>query len=212
MLRDEYDYHINAMVARPTFPPANVVPWDNNLALLCFYPLIRYEKDPELLLMYRWSLEDCWLFSSKQKNPLWNLVYGAGAQHVAKLSGEGYFEGAFPEAGPFTAYAAARLAKFDQALPDTLDTLRGMPLELVGWEMNNSHRLDVELDPTPGQEPGVGWSRLDKKAIPVEERSHVRQDRDGFKLDASEDDGNAEHEGTFYLLPYYMALHHGFIE
>ena len=212
MLRDKYKYHINAMTARPTFPPENVVPWDNNLALMCFYPLMQYESDPELLLMYRLSLEHCWLFCSKQKNPLWNIIYATGAQRFAELAAKGFFDGAFPEAGPYSSHFTDALSEYDPKHEDSLDTLRGMPLELIGWDMPNSHRLDIEFDNTPGQVSDYGWSRVDGKAIPIEERSHVRQDRDGFKLDANEDDGYAEHEGTFYLLPYYMARRHGFIE
>lgn len=212
MLRRDHAYHINAMYPRTYFPPDSVVPWDNNLALLSFYGLMNYETDPELLIMYRQSLEHCWLFVSKQKNAFWNVVYAACAQRFAELAGKGRFEGAFPEAGPFTQYAVGMLNRFEPPVQDTLDTLRGMPLELIGWPMENSHRLDVQLDPAPGQAPGYGWSRVDGKALPVEERSHVRQDRDAFALDASEDDGWAEHEGTFYLLPYYMARHHGLLE
>ncbi|MCC6490223.1 MAG: hypothetical protein IT364_22250 [Candidatus Hydrogenedentes bacterium] len=212
MLRDQHQYHINMMMPRPTFPPSNVVPWDNNLGLLCFYPLMQYEKDPELLLLYRQSLEDFWQFISRQKNPFWNFAYGGAAQRFASLAGEGYFDNAFPESGPYAKQYAQRFSAFDPAAADSLDTLRGMPLELIGWEMKNSHRLDVEIDPTPTQAPDVGWSKVDHKALPIEERSHVRQDRDGFKLDAKEDDGWSEHEGTFYLLPYYMGRYHGFIE
>ncbi|MFO7974163.1 MAG: hypothetical protein R6V12_05970 [Candidatus Hydrogenedentota bacterium] len=212
MLRREHAYHINAMYPRTYFPPNSVVPWDNNLALLSFYGLINYETDPELLIMYRQSLEHCWLFASKQKNAFWNVAYAASAQRFAERAGKGYFEGAFPEAGPFTQYAVGMLSRFEPPMQDILDTLRGMPLELIGWPMENSHRLDVQLDPTPGQAPGYGWSRVDTKALPIEERSHVRQDRDGFALDASEDDGWAEHEGTFYLLPYYLARYHGLLE
>ena len=87
-----------------------------------------------------------------------------------------------------------------------------MPVHLVGWRMENSHRLDIELDNTPGQRPAYGWSRIDGKALPVEERSHVRQDRDAFALDAAEGDGWSVHEGTFYLLPYWMGRYHGFLK
>ncbi len=212
MLRDEHAYHINAMEARPYFPPSSVVPWDNNLALLAFYGLMDYEKDPELLIMYRRSLDLCWLFVSKQKNALWNVLYAACAQRFAQQAADGMFADAFPEAGPFTQFAVQMLSRFEPPIADTVDTLKGMPLELIGWRMNNTHRLDIQLDPTPGQQPVYGWSRVDGKALPIEERSHVRQDRDAFRLDASEDDGWAEHEGTFYLLPYYMARYHGFLE
>jgi len=211
MLRDEYAYHINMMEARPFFPPDNIVPWDNMLALLAFYPLMQYEDDPELLLMYRQSLEYCWRFVSRHKNPLYTVMYAASAQRFARLADGGYFNGAFPEAGPYTEHSVARFTKHRFALDDTLDTLRGMPLELIGWRMENSHRLDVEFDPMPGQDRTVGWSRVDRKALPIEERAHVRHDRDAMKLDAVEGDGWDEHEGTFFLLPYYMARYHGLI-
>jgi hypothetical protein len=211
MLRDEHHYHINAMVPRPTFPPENVVPWDNNLALLSFYGLLNYEKDPELWLLYRQSLEDCWLFCSKQKNSLWNYIYAAGADKFIELQKQGLFEGAFPEAGPYAPHHVKRFSTYDAAGADSLETLQRMPLYLLGWPMQNSHRLDVELDPTPHAK-NAGWSRVDRKALPIDERAHVRQDRDAFKLDGEEGNGWTEHEGTFFLLPYWMARHHGFLK
>ena len=53
---------------------------------------------------------------------------------------------------------------------------------------------------------------MDRKALPIDERAHVRQDRDAFKLDGEEGNGWTEHEGTFFLLPYWMARHHGFLK
>lgn len=210
-LRDEEHYHINAMVPRPTFPPDNVVPWDNNLALLSFYGLLNYEDDPELWLLYRQSLEDCWQFSSKQKNALWNYLYAAGAERFNALADADFFEGAYPEAGPYTEKYISRFATYDAAGEDSVETLRRMPLYLLGWRMENSHRLDVETDPTPLSE-NAGWSRVDRKALPIDERAHVRQDRDAFVLDNAEGEGWTEHEGTFFLLPYWMARYHGFVK
>ena len=173
---------------------------------------MNYEKDPELLIMYRLGLEHAWLFISRQKNPLWSLMYGAAAKRFSDLAEQGYFDNAFPGLAQYRERMLKDLVPYDPAVADTIDTLRDLPLELVGWPMQNSHRLDIELDPTPEQEDGYGWSRLDKKAIPISERSHVRQDRDGFKLDSSEDGGYAEHEGTFYLFPYYLGCYHGFLK
>lgn len=86
------------------------------------------------------------------------------------------------------------------------------PVDLIGYEMDNTHRLDVEFDPTPGQESTIGW-RKDGFALPIDERGHVRQDRDGFALHFKEVGGvNAEQEGTFYLLPYYRARYNNLIK
>jgi len=45
-----------------------------------------------------------------------------------------------------------------------------------------------------------------------QERCHVRQDLDAFVLRAVEGNSFSEHEGTFFLLPYYMGLYYGLIE
>ncbi len=216
-LCDAHQYHINAMQSKMYFPPDYVVPWDNNLCLLSWYGLVRHETDPELLLQWRLSIEHAWQHICKQKSPLWNLLYQACAMHFSKRAEEGFFENAFPELGP---YRDAMLAAFgaEARIVDTLDALRGIPLDLIGYRMDNTHRLDVRFDPTPGAQGPLfqvtgdqGWGH-DTFALPVEERGHVRQDRDNFKLNACEDDGWAEHEGTLFLLPYWLGVHHGFIE
>lgn len=206
MLRDEYGYHYNVREPVPFFPPENVVPWDINLALMSFYPLMKYETDPERLLIYRTGLENMWLFVSKQKNPFWSLGYAACAGFFDERAKAGVFDGL-----ELSEYYVERYKRSDFRLDDVLDTLRGIPLELVGWRMPNSHRLDVVLDNTPGQEPGFGWSRVDGKAIPIEERAHVRQDRAPLQIDNVEGDGWTVHEGTIYLLPYYLGRYHGLI-
>ncbi len=214
MLRDEHDYHINAMHAKEFFPPENAVPWDNNLSLMSLYGLMNYEKDPELLIMYRNALENAWLHISKQKNAFWDGLYGALANSFSDKIENGYFEGKtlFPE-NPL--FADAALKRFEKSSLDTrymVETLQRIPLDLIGYPMDNSHRLDVVLDPTPGQSAGMGW-RNDTYALPIDERGHVRLDRDGFAITYTEvHGGHSENEGTFYLLPYYLALHHQLIK
>ena len=74
MLRSKYNYHINAMHGKEFFPPENVVPWDNNLCLMSMYGLMNYEENPELLIMYRTSLQNSWLQISKQQNAFWDAI------------------------------------------------------------------------------------------------------------------------------------------
>jgi hypothetical protein len=213
MLREKHFYHINAMQSKMYFPPDYVVPWDNNLCLMSMYGLMNYEKDPELLLMYRLSLEHAWLHISRQKNAFWNSIYGALSSQFAEKVKTGLYNSraVFPEAGSYTQLTLRQFEQSDPRVPDILETLYKMPLDLIGYDMDNTHRLDVVLDPAPGQVPTVGW-RIDGGALPLDERGHVRQDRDGFALYAAEDSGFAEHEGTFFLLPYYMARYHGLIK
>jgi hypothetical protein len=237
MLRDKYHYHINAMLAKMYFPPEDVVPWDNNLCLMSMYGLLNYEKDPELIMMYRESLENAWLHISKQKSAFWNVLYYTQAKKFNELVDSGIYSSGkyFPEAGPYAEFTAREFYRSDFDTEDILETLQRLPLDLIGYRMDNRHRLDIVFDPTPGQVVQEGWRphnperpdntfelaeeqlqktgwHVDGKALPIDERCHVRLDRDGFVLDATEGSGYSEHEGTIYLLPYYMASYYGFIE
>lgn len=214
MLRNEHNYHINAMHGKEFFPPDNVVPWDNNLCLMSMYGLMNYEENPELLIMYRMSLENSWLHISKQENAFWNTIYESLANNFSQVVDEGFFDSGevFQEAGGFTKLATNQLKDFPSLGEGILETLKSIPLDLVGYRMDNTHRLDVVLDPTPGQKSTMGWG-IDGFALPVDERGHVRQDRDGFELLFQEvGGGNSEQEGTFFLLPYYMAQYHNLLK
>ncbi|TDE12018.1 hypothetical protein [Dyadobacter psychrotolerans] len=212
ILRDKYNYHIYALHPKEFFPPENVVPWDNNLCLMSMYGLIKYETDPALLLMYRQSLESAWQHISKQKNAFWDAIYGSLANRFTELADKKMFENKnlFPENRLYAPKVVKSLYKGSNNPAYILENLHKIPLDLIGYTMDNTHRLDVVFDSSPLQNENVGW-RVDGYALPVDERGHVRQDRDGFALLASEGDGHDEHEGTFFLLPYYMAYYHGLL-
>lgn len=212
ILRDKYNYHINAMHPKEFFPPENVVPWDNNICLMSLYGLINYETDPSLLLMYRQGLEVAWQHISKQKNAFWDAIYAALANRFTQQADQKMFEnkGLFPENRLYASKVVKGHYKGNYRADFILENLQKIPLDLVGYTMDNTHRLDVVFDSSPMQEKNIGW-RTDGYALPIDERGHVRQDRDGFALLASEGDGHDEHEGTFFLLPYYMAYYHGLL-
>ncbi|KAA3618919.1 MAG: hypothetical protein DWQ05_06005 [Calditrichaeota bacterium] len=236
MLREKHDYHINAMQSKMFFPPDDVVPWDNNLCLMSMYGLMKYETDPELMMMYRESLENSWLHISKQKSAFWNTLYAALAKKFNKMVDSGIYDSGkyFKKAGTYAQFTAREFYKTDFKVNDIIETLQKLPLDLIGYRMDNRHRLDIVFDPTPGQVVNEGWRpenperpdnvfekaqehqlkvgwHVSGSALPIDERCHVRLDRDGFALDAKEGSGYSEHEGTIYLLPYYMARYHGII-
>jgi hypothetical protein len=237
-LRNKHHYHINAMQSKMFFPPEDVVPWDNNLCLMSMYGLLNYETDPELIMMYRESLENSWLHISKQKSAFWNILFAAPAMKFNKLVDSGIYNSGkyFIEAGSYAEYTAQQYYKTDFKIEDIIETLVRLPLDLIGYQMDNRHRLDIQFDLTPGQlvnegwrpiDPirtenvfeyakehnlKVGWSVVDGKALPIDERCHVRLDRDGFVLDSNEGNGYTENEGTIYLLPYYMARYYKIIK
>ena len=122
---------------------------------MSMYGLLNYEKDPELLLMYRQSLENAWLHISKQKNSFWDAIYAALVNDFNKKYEDGFFSSndIFPEAGSYTQKTAKQLSVAPDLSTNILESLVRLPLDLIGYTMNNTHRLDVVIDPQPGQEP-----------------------------------------------------------
>ncbi|HPT26400.1 MAG TPA: hypothetical protein PLZ95_08265 [Bryobacteraceae bacterium] len=86
---------------------------DEELALLSFYPLFLYEKDPALLGIYRQALDQWWKNIQRELNPLWTFIY-AVANPAAKVDIEG-----------------------------AVWTMQRLPVDLVKWTIRNSHRADV---------------------------------------------------------------------
>jgi hypothetical protein len=97
--------------------PGHINHSDDELAFLSYYPLLRYETDPQLLEVYRQSLERSWQIERPERNPLWNFIYAVGTG--AK--------------------------EFDEA--ESVRTLREIPMDQIEWTVTNSHRLDVAIDP-----------------------------------------------------------------
>ena len=192
MLREKHAYHINALWGKAVWPPACVVPWDGNLAFTSLYGLVKYETDPEVLKYYRLALDNTWLFVSRQNDPFFNYVYAA----LMPDPDEPVYDDVVP----------------DMVMPreGALETLRDTPLLLIGWDMENAHRLDVDLKVETRWRPNYGWQH-NGRAIPVQERSHIRINSDHFDLNGG-GGGMSEYEGSFYLLPYYLGLYHGLLK
>jgi hypothetical protein len=89
---------------------------DEELAMLSFYPLLKYEKDEKLLVVYRNALEQWWENMRRQDNPLWIFIYLAGNP-----------------GGRADIPAAAR-------------TLYRIPIDMITWTVDNSKRRDIEWE------------------------------------------------------------------
>ena len=103
---------------------------DEELAMLSYYPLFRYEKNPELLRVYREGLEQWWMNIQREDNPLWISIYG------------------FCNPGKRVPVASAAR------------TLYRIPMDLIKWSVKNSQRHDVPLDRSPERHNRVQTSRL----------------------------------------------------
>jgi hypothetical protein len=103
---------------------------DEELAMLSYYPLFRYETDSRLLRVYREGLEQWWINIRREDNPLWIFIYKVCNPDKRAPLG-----------------AAAR-------------TLYRMPLDLIKWSVKNSHRRDVPLDTSEERHNRLQTSRL----------------------------------------------------
>jgi hypothetical protein len=103
---------------------------DEELAMLSYYSLFRYEKNPEFLRVYREGLEQWWVNIQREDNPLWIFIY------------------AFCNPGKNAQLGAAAR------------TLYRTPMDLIKWSVKNSQRHDVPLDTSPERHDRVQTSRL----------------------------------------------------
>jgi hypothetical protein len=113
-LIDELAYHINTTTYLQHRQELNYS--DEELAMLSYYPLFVYEKDPALLHVYRAGLEQWWVNEQREANPLWTFIYAV--------------------CNP------GRPAP----LEDATRTLYRIPIDLIDWSTRNSHRRDVPPD------------------------------------------------------------------
>lgn len=212
-LCNKYFYHVNAMQSKMYFPPDYVVPWDNNLCLMSWYGIFCYEEDPERLLMWRIALDHAWQHASRMRQPFWHLLYLSCSTNFMKHLENKKFDGLYSDVPGLVPMTLMSYGKPNPiAIEHALESLEGIPLDLISYCMDNTHRLDIILDADKHPEKVRGW-KIDGYALPIQERPHLRNDDDPFSLSScSGKDGTSEEEGTFFLLPYWMGVYYGFIK
>ena len=157
--------------------PGHINHSDDELALLSYYPLLRYEDDRALLDVYKQSLERSWQIERPERNPLWNFIYAAGTS----------------------------ASEFDRA--ESIRTLREIPMDLVQWDVRNSNRHDVPVDPMN--------DRFNRRqaliVLPYDELPMSKWNGNPYNLDGGSG-GRSEDDGAYFLLPYWMGRYHKLIE
>ena len=75
-LIQQHHYALNSIDQKLIAPdPTNHS--DDELALVVYYPLLKYETDPDLRSIYLLGFERSWQIIRPERNPLWNFAYGA---------------------------------------------------------------------------------------------------------------------------------------
>ncbi len=171
---------------------------DDEMAFMNYYHLLKYEPDPLVRSAAARSLHGYWQLERPERNPFFNLVAAVALKDQTFTSAFGVEALSLPEA---------------EWRDDTLDTLRRFPVDLVDHGLDNSHRLDIrplEAHVRPDAARRLGVRAIDGKVLPVDERMVFHWNVDPYVLDYA-GSGRRLADGTSYLLPYYMALHHGVI-
>ncbi len=72
----DWRYHEHTVRQKITFPPDYITTWDDRLAFLAYYPLIKYAEQDWLRALYLRSLERSWEIKRMEKHPWFNFLYG----------------------------------------------------------------------------------------------------------------------------------------
>jgi hypothetical protein len=136
---------------------------DEELAMLSFYNLFRYETDRDLLDRYfRPALNGWWENIVREENPLWTFIYAMAQPH---------------------AHADLRSA---------VRTLYRMPIDTIEWTVKNSNREGLMMDPATDRfQRRQAETLLPPDERPVMKWNSNPFDIDGGSDGRGEDDGTA---------------------
>ena len=199
-LIDQHGYAQNAMYAKVQHGPGSGNQSDDEMAMMCYYSLLRCSRDDALKAQMRYSFYRYWANEWPEMNPFFNFAYAAWNTGQQATNPYGTFS----------------LAPWDGWLEDSMATLYGFPLDRLNWPHRNSHRLDLQLLPRQASPDlyeahrGGRGHRVNGKVLPVENRHFNHWNTDPWTLDYG-GSGDELAAGTVFLLPYYMGLYHGFI-
>jgi hypothetical protein len=96
--------------------------------------------------------------------------------------------------------------KKDCDLMTALEELQLIPMDLITWTMENSHRWDLQEDQLTDR---FGY-RQATRPIPTPERGITKWNSNTY-LYNSGSGGFSEDDGAFFLLPYWMGRYHGLL-
>jgi hypothetical protein len=201
LIRD-HAYLANAMMAKVQFGPGSGNQSDDEMAVMCYYNLLKYTTRKDLVNQFRYGFYQYYAVEEPERNPFFNFAYAAFGL----------------DANYETIWGTFPIHPRPRWLADSMETLMGFSLDNFDWTLKNSHRLDVV--PLTWQasgkdlfipEPTKRGHLVDGRVLPVENRHFFHWNTDPWQLDDF-GHGNALASGTIFLLPYYMGLYHGFIE
>ncbi len=200
-LKERHAYQTNAMIYKIHRGIGSGNQSDDEMAFMSYYNLVKYAKDEELRKEILFSFYSAWIIEQPEMNPFFNFAYAAFGLDALYTD-------------PWGTHS---ITPWEGWLEDSMETLKGFPLDRLDWASRNSHRIDIvrlprqqAVDPTEPMRFHAGH-RVNGKVLPVENRHFNHWNTNPWVLDYG-GDGRQLASGTVFLLPYYMGLYHGFIQ
>lgn len=110
------------------------------------------------------------------------------------------------DCSPFFEFIYGACSGQTPQLEISVASLRDASLDLVRWTVDNSRREDIRIVRMPE------WENLQtNRLLPPSERGVIRWDENPWKA-VQGDGGNTESDGVWWLLPYWMGRHYGYIQ
>lgn len=176
-----HHYLLNTLLYRKNAPWYGINHSDDELAYVCYYPLLLLEKDPARRRVLVRSIAQTWEDHPElqtirsEKSPLYNFMYGGVTGNPC-------------------------------APDDAIQALHEWPWDLTNHTVRNSHRHDITLRSNPLERNQNQADRV----LPLSERRVMRWNGDPFRPDNG-GDSRSEEDGTAFLLPYWLGVYHGYI-
>ncbi|MCX6226252.1 MAG: transcriptional regulator [Bacteroidia bacterium] len=110
-----------------------------------------------------------------------------------------------PDRIPIWNIIASAALEMDCDLHIALEELQLIPMDLITWTMENSHRWDLPQDQLTDR---FGYAQS-VRPVPTPERGISKWNSNTYRYDSGSN-GSGEDDGAYFLLPYWMGRYHGF--
>lgn len=141
----------------------------DEMCFLALYSLMRYETDGKLMQLWREGMKGMWQTQRPERNPEFNFIY-AGTMNTP------YYD-----------------------LENSIQTLKEIPYWLFHWELDLSHRADIELSPDLDRFGNPQTTFV----YPYNERYVMKWNSNPYALYQG-GDGRYHESPMYWLLAYWM--------